>query len=244
MRHEFVERRRWLTDQAFLDLVGATNLIPGPEFHRDGDSHRPSPGRLAGAARRRWLFHPAGGGDRRDPGGDLRPSGHAAGDAGDLLRHQPGRGRHRCRRPGAAGPGGGTGHMARVAGHRRGGGGRRRHARAARARRLWPARRRRRGVAPDPAGRERRRLAAVDARSSAGGGGRVTGPANVADCGRRVVFGGGRHLREAVHRVPEGRRASLRQRIRARSAFLRADLVERLGWLTERNSPTRSRSAR
>ena len=30
MRHEFVERRRWLTDQAFLDLVGATNLIPGP----------------------------------------------------------------------------------------------------------------------------------------------------------------------------------------------------------------------
>ena len=30
MRVEFVERRRWLSDQAFLDLVGATNLIPGP----------------------------------------------------------------------------------------------------------------------------------------------------------------------------------------------------------------------
>ena len=30
MRVELVERRRWLTDQAFLDLVGATNLIPGP----------------------------------------------------------------------------------------------------------------------------------------------------------------------------------------------------------------------
>lgn len=30
MRVEFVERREWLTDQAFLDLVGATNLIPGP----------------------------------------------------------------------------------------------------------------------------------------------------------------------------------------------------------------------
>jgi len=30
MRVEVVERRRWLTDQAFLDLVGATNLIPGP----------------------------------------------------------------------------------------------------------------------------------------------------------------------------------------------------------------------
>jgi chromate transporter len=30
MRVELVERRRWLSDQAFLDLVGATNLIPGP----------------------------------------------------------------------------------------------------------------------------------------------------------------------------------------------------------------------
>jgi chromate transporter len=30
MHHEVVERRRWLTDQEFLDLVGATNLIPGP----------------------------------------------------------------------------------------------------------------------------------------------------------------------------------------------------------------------
>lgn len=30
MRDEVVRRRRWMTDQAFLDLVGATNLIPGP----------------------------------------------------------------------------------------------------------------------------------------------------------------------------------------------------------------------
>ena len=29
-RHEIVKRRRWLTDQQFLDLLGATNLIPGP----------------------------------------------------------------------------------------------------------------------------------------------------------------------------------------------------------------------
>ena len=28
--HEFVERRKWLTDEKFLDLLGATNLIPGP----------------------------------------------------------------------------------------------------------------------------------------------------------------------------------------------------------------------
>ncbi|MEO8481677.1 MAG: chromate efflux transporter [Acidobacteriota bacterium] len=30
MRHEFVDRRAWLTEQEFLDLIGATNLIPGP----------------------------------------------------------------------------------------------------------------------------------------------------------------------------------------------------------------------
>lgn len=30
MRREVVERRRWLSDQAFLDLLGASNLIPGP----------------------------------------------------------------------------------------------------------------------------------------------------------------------------------------------------------------------
>ncbi|MDR7536424.1 MAG: chromate efflux transporter [Armatimonadota bacterium] len=30
MREEVVMRRRWLTDQEFLDLLGATNLIPGP----------------------------------------------------------------------------------------------------------------------------------------------------------------------------------------------------------------------
>ena len=30
MHGEIVERRRWLSDQEFLDLIGATNLIPGP----------------------------------------------------------------------------------------------------------------------------------------------------------------------------------------------------------------------
>jgi chromate transporter len=30
MRHEVVQRKRWLPDQEFLDLLGATNLIPGP----------------------------------------------------------------------------------------------------------------------------------------------------------------------------------------------------------------------
>src|SRR5512140_2964378 len=30
MRDEVVRRRAWVTDQQFLDLLGATNLIPGP----------------------------------------------------------------------------------------------------------------------------------------------------------------------------------------------------------------------
>jgi chromate transporter len=30
MRDEVVRRRRWMSDQAFLDLLGASNLIPGP----------------------------------------------------------------------------------------------------------------------------------------------------------------------------------------------------------------------
>src|SRR5205809_244834 len=30
MEEEFVRRRRWLTHEEFLDLLGATNLIPGP----------------------------------------------------------------------------------------------------------------------------------------------------------------------------------------------------------------------
>ncbi|HVY38166.1 MAG TPA: chromate efflux transporter [Polyangia bacterium] len=30
MRDEVVRRRRWMTDERFLDLLGATNLIPGP----------------------------------------------------------------------------------------------------------------------------------------------------------------------------------------------------------------------
>src|SRR5512142_3116499 len=30
MHDEIVQRRKWLTDQEFLDLLGATNIIPGP----------------------------------------------------------------------------------------------------------------------------------------------------------------------------------------------------------------------
>ncbi|HXU00612.1 MAG TPA: chromate efflux transporter, partial [Polyangia bacterium] len=47
MRDEVVRRRRWMTEERFLDLLGATNLIPGPNSTE-----------LAihvGFARRRWL---------------------------------------------------------------------------------------------------------------------------------------------------------------------------------------------
>jgi chromate transporter len=30
MRQEFVDRRRWLTDEEYADMVGAANLVPGP----------------------------------------------------------------------------------------------------------------------------------------------------------------------------------------------------------------------
>lgn len=30
MRQEFVQRRRWISDQRFIDLIGIVNLIPGP----------------------------------------------------------------------------------------------------------------------------------------------------------------------------------------------------------------------
>ena len=30
MQAEVVTKRKWLTEQHFLDLLGATNLIPGP----------------------------------------------------------------------------------------------------------------------------------------------------------------------------------------------------------------------
>jgi len=47
MRDEVVRRRKWLTESEFLDLLGATNLIPGPNS-TEMAIH-------VGWARRRWL---------------------------------------------------------------------------------------------------------------------------------------------------------------------------------------------
>jgi len=34
-------RHRWLSEDRFLDLLGATNLDPRPQLDRDGDPHQP-----------------------------------------------------------------------------------------------------------------------------------------------------------------------------------------------------------
>ncbi len=33
MKDEVVKKRKWMTQEQFFDLVGATNLIPEPNFH-------------------------------------------------------------------------------------------------------------------------------------------------------------------------------------------------------------------
>ncbi len=38
MRQEVVQRRHWLNDQAFLDLLGASNLIPWPSWAQPASS--------------------------------------------------------------------------------------------------------------------------------------------------------------------------------------------------------------
>ena len=97
MRDEVVERRRWLTDADFLDLLAATHLIPGPNstemaihlgYRRGG-----GPGLLVAGA---CFILPAtlivGG-----PGLDLRPlRRHPAARVGDVRRRSR---HHRDRRP-------------------------------------------------------------------------------------------------------------------------------------------------
>ena len=45
-RHEFVERRQWLNERAYADLVALCQFLPGPASSQVGFSHRADPRRL------------------------------------------------------------------------------------------------------------------------------------------------------------------------------------------------------
>ena len=234
MEDEVVRRRAWLTREEFLDLLGATNLIPGPNSTELAIHIGLRAARLAGAGRRRQLLHPARGADRRacSRGRYVRygslPAGRRASSygvkpvviaivvAGALgARAQCGQvalrlGRARAAARSAATP--------------------RRRARAGRAARrpgAWSllARGARRADAAAAAARRRSLASSPAARAAA------PAPVDRVRSGRlfsvflkigSVLFGSGYVL----------------------LAFLRADLVERLGWLSERSCSTRSPSAR
>ena len=51
MEEEVVRRRKWLTQEEFLDLLGATNLIPGTQLDGDGHSHWSSAGWVVAGVR-------------------------------------------------------------------------------------------------------------------------------------------------------------------------------------------------
>ena len=67
LRDEFVRRRGWLDDAAYLDLVGAANLIPGPTSTEVAMHVGHRRAGLARAARGRARVHPAGRPHRRRP---------------------------------------------------------------------------------------------------------------------------------------------------------------------------------
>ena len=103
MHDETVKRRKWLSDQEFLDLVGATNLIPGPNstemaihigFLRAG-----WPGLIAGGA----CFIVPADADRAAAGLGLRAIRRPAAGRVAAVRHQARRDRHH--RAGALEPG-------------------------------------------------------------------------------------------------------------------------------------------
>ena len=68
MREEVVERRQWMDEQEFLDLVGASSLIPGP----NSTELAIHVGRVARAFGSRGVLHLAGGAGRTGLRGSLR----------------------------------------------------------------------------------------------------------------------------------------------------------------------------
>src|SRR2546430_433064 len=71
MEDEVVRRRGWLTRAEFLDLLGATNLIPGPNS-TEMAIHRAAPRRMGRARGGRRLLHPPRGPAGRRPRLGLR----------------------------------------------------------------------------------------------------------------------------------------------------------------------------
>jgi chromate transporter len=68
MEEEIVRRRRWLTRETFLDLLGAANLIPGPNSTELAIHVGYARRWVAGTADRRHVLHRAGGGHRHRAG--------------------------------------------------------------------------------------------------------------------------------------------------------------------------------
>jgi chromate transport protein ChrA len=77
MEDEIVRRREWLSREEFLDLLGATNLIPGPNSTEMASTSAIG-ARLAGP--------------RPGPASSFRPPDHAAGVGVRPVRPAPGRG--------------------------------------------------------------------------------------------------------------------------------------------------------
>ena len=111
MRDEVVRRRAWLTEEQFLDLLGATNLIPGPNSTEMANPHRLAPSPVGRPRRRRRQLHPAGHAHHGQPRVGLRALRDAArgrvAPVGREARHPRDRG------AGAVEPGAGRGpHLA------------------------------------------------------------------------------------------------------------------------------------
>jgi hypothetical protein len=101
MRDEVVRRRRWVDDARFLDLLGATNLIPGPNS-TEMAIHWATCGGLGRADRGRSPLHRPRDAHCPGPGvGVCALRDHARGCVAPLRDHSR---RHRHRGAGAVGP--------------------------------------------------------------------------------------------------------------------------------------------
>ncbi|MEJ7659352.1 MAG: chromate transporter [Hymenobacter sp.] len=107
MEDEVVRRRGWLTQQQFLDLLSAANLIPGPNSTELAIQHWLRAARLEGAAGGRHLLYSAGHAPGHGLCLGLCALRHPAGPHGRALRREAryrGRGGAGALEPGQIGP--------------------------------------------------------------------------------------------------------------------------------------------